>query len=252
MSKPTLHRLLLRELARPVPPLPQLGQVRYVLFDAKFLFGRRFCLLVVFDATANRPVAGTVVRSENRACITPWLYELQAAGLHPVAVTTDGRQAGIYAFREVWPTIAVQRCLFHIRMQVDSWARQRPRYASARALKQLVAGICSIRTEAQLHAFREAYAQLRRTYESELAGLDKTHPVQGDLIRAYQLVHHALTDCFRYLEDSRIAKTTSPLEGYFKQVQRIRGFQHNGLTEEHLFQFLAWRLYYDGREKHTF
>lgn len=247
----TLHRLLLRQLAAPVPPPPNLATVTHVLFDAKFLFGRRYCLLVIFDAVTNRPVAGTVVRGETRACITPWLQALQTAGLHPVAVTTDGRRAGIYAFRRVWPEVVVQRCLFHIRMQVESWCRAKPKYPAAGALKQLCEQLCWVRTEAEAQGFQAAYRQLRETHQTELVQLNPGHPVEGDLIRAYQLMQHAVADCFHYLDDPQIARTTSPLEGYFKQVQKVRGFQHNGLTEEHLFQFLAWKLYYDGRKKHT-
>ena len=251
MSSSTMHRLLLRELAQPVPAAPHLERVSHVLFDAKFLFGRKFCLLVILDGITNRPVAGKVVTGETRACITPWLYELRAAGLRPVAVTTDGRQAGLYAFAEVWPEIVVQRCLFHIRMQVESWARAKPKYAAANAIKQLCCQLCFIGTSTQAAAFQAAYWHLRATHQTELERLNSAHPVEGDLVRAYQLMRYALPNCFHYLGDPNIARTTSPLEGYFKQVQRVRGFQHNGLTEEHLFQFLAWKLYFDGLKTHT-
>lgn len=247
----TLHRLLLGELSQPVPALPGLTQATHVLFDAKFLFGRKYCLLVILDAASNRPVAGKIVTGETKACITPWLEELKAAGMNPVAVTTDGRAAGLHAFARLWPAITIQRCLFHIRMQAESWCRAKPKYPSAIALKALCSQLCSIRTAGQAAAFQTAYWQLRETYQAELEQLNSAHPVEGDLIRAYQLIQHALPNCFQYLEDPGIARTTSPLEGYFKQVQKIRGFTHNGLTEKHLFQFLMWRLYFDGMEKHT-
>lgn len=157
----------------------------------------------------------------------------------------------MYAFMEVWPEIVVQRCLFHIRMQVESWCRVYPKYQAARDLKQLSASICHIQTVSGAKAFQVAYRRLREEHQQELASLRSSHPVEGDLIRAYQLMQYALPNCFHYLEDARIARTTSALEGYFKQVQKIRGFQHNGLTEKHLFQFLCWRLYEDGRKKHT-
>lgn len=250
-SKAAMHRLLLRELAKPVPPLLNLTRMTHLMFDAKYLFGRQYCLLVILDAATNRPVAGTVVRGETRPCITPWLIALKTAGLSPVAVTTDGRQAGIYAFARVWPEITIQRCLFHIRMQVEPWVRAKPKYPAAVALKQLCETLCWVGTRAEAVVFQAAYQQLRATHQAELACLNAAHPVEGELIRAYQLLYYALPNCFHYLEDTRIARTTSPLEGYFKHVQKIRGFQHNGMTEEHLFQFLAWKLYYDGRKKHT-
>lgn len=251
MSKASLHRLLLRELAKPVPELLNITEVTHVLFDAKFLFSRQYCLLVVFDAITNRPIAGKVVAGETKRCITPWLEELRVAGLHPVAVTTDGRQAGIYAFLHVWPDITIQRCLFHIRMQTESWCRAKPKYAGAIELKKLCETLCSITTTTQAKHFQRSYEDIRKTHALELRALSSSHPVEGDLIRAYQLIKYALPNCFHYLHDARIARTTSPLEGYFKQIQKIRGFTHNGLTEEHLFQFLAWRLYFDSIKKHT-
>ena len=247
----TLHRLLLRELAKPVPAPSGLETVTHLLFDGKFLFGRKYCLLTILDATTNRPVAGMVVAGETRRCITPWLQELKAQGLRPTAVTTDGRQAGIYAFTEAWPDIVVQRCLFHIRLQVESWCRARPKYPAAHDLKQLCGRLCSIKTASQAESFASAYWQLRQQHQETLATLDASHPVEGDILQAYRLVRNALSFCFRYLDDLAIASTTSPLEGYFKQIQDVRGFRHAGLTEKHLVQFLAWKIHYDSKKKHT-
>lgn len=249
--KATMHRLLLRELAKPVPPSPLLRDVTHVLFDGKFLFGRRFCFLVILNAATNKPIAGKVVRSEARTYIESWLRELKAGGLSPVAVTTDGKQSGINAFRAVWPGITIQRCLFHVRLQVESWARAKPKKPVATAVKQLCEGICNIETEAQAKNFVAEYAQLRCEHGVELSQLDRYDPVESDTLKAYQLMYYALPNCFKYTKDSRIAKTTSALEGYFKQVQRVKGFQHNGLTEEHLFQFLGWKIYYDNLKTNT-
>lgn len=251
-SRSTLQRILLRELTKPVPVPTNLEHVTHVIFDAKFLFGRKYCLLVLLDAETNQPVAGTIASGETRPCITTWLESLRQSGLNPTAVTTDGHQAGIYSFKRLWPDIAMQRCLFHVRMQCEAWCRSNPKYDSAKALKQLCVAVCRIRDVQAADAFSRAYYELKNTYRDELSKLDSTHPIQSDILKAYQLLNNALGSCFHYIEDPKIAKTTSALEGYFKHIQRIKGFQHNGLTEKHLFQFLAWKIYYDTQKKHTF
>lgn len=251
-SKASLRRLLLSYLDEQVPPPHGLETVKYLIFDAKYLFGRERCLVVLMDAVTRTPIAGKVIRSETSAHIVPWLIMLRDAGLQPTAVTTDGRQTAIAAFRIVWPNIANQRCLFHIRMQVESWCRFRPRYASAGELKNHIASICSITSIIDVKIFQETYMDIATRHQLELTALDSTHPVEGDIIRAFTLVRLAMPHCFLYLDDGNIARTTSCLEGYFKQVQYVRGFQRNGLTKEHLQQFLAWKIYNDQTDKkHT-
>lgn len=244
-SRSKLRHILLRELATTPPIKTNLALFTHIIFDGKYLFGRKFCLLVILDALSHRPIAGTVVKAENRKHLLPWLQLLKNQGLSPVAVTTDGKQTAIYAFKDLWPDVITQRCLFHIKLQVEAWLREKPRYASTRALLSLTGVICNIENIAQANTFKKNYSALEDVHQKEIEGFDRTHPVQGDAIRSFSLVTLALCNCFHYLNDPRIAKTTSSLEGYFKQVQRIRGFSHNGLTQEHLFHFIAWKLYYD-------
>jgi len=246
-SQSKLRRILLRKLATAVPARTNLAQFTHIIFDGKYLFGRKFCLLVILDAITNQPIAGTVVKAENRKHTIPWLQLLKDQGLNPIAVTTDGKQTAIRAFGELWPAVITQRCLFHIKLQVEAWVREKPRYESARALLPLTGAICSVASTAQADIFKQRFNILYKNYKCELESFDSTHPVQGDTIRAYSMVRNALDHCFHYLDDSQISKTTSSLEGYFKQIQRIRGFGHNGLTQEHLFHFIEWKIYYDNK-----
>lgn len=196
------------------------------------------------DAETNKPVAGIVTKAENQINIMPWLLSLERRGLRPMSVTTDGKQTAITAFRRVWPNITTQRCLFHIKLQTRAWVRAKPRYDSSRDILILANQICSIKTLAQVEKFNGSYLGLKNKHKDELAGFKPEHPIQSDTLKAYCLLKNAITHCFYYLEDPKIASTTSALEGYFKQIQNIKGFQHCGLSEEHLFKFIAWKLYF--------
>lgn len=239
-----LQRIVLRELNRK-PPDSDLAGLSHVVMDGKFLFGRRFCLVIILDAITHKPVAGTVIKAESKKHLLPWLWQLKEQGFNPKCVTTDGNQSIITAFREAWPGIITQRCLFHIRLQVSSWARVRPRYKSTRELSSLVETLTKITTKAQAGQFYRQFLVLSDRHAEELKRFSATHPVEGDAIRAYSLVDNALDCCFCYLDDPKISPTTSALEGYIKQIQRIKGFDHNGLTQEHLFSFIAWKIHYD-------
>jgi hypothetical protein len=244
-SKGKIRQIILRELIKQLPVKQNLEQHRHILFDGKFLFGRKYCLAMIFDAHANKPIACIVVKAESKKHIGPWLEELKSQGFNPKSVTTDGNQSVIASFMDTWPEITVQRCLFHIQLQVLSWLRARPRYESARALKELVGSITKIKTKAQAKLFEEQFLELCHRYKSQIRAFDSTHPVESDSIRAYSLVLNALDKCFHYLDNPDIAPTTSALEGYFKQIQRIKGFSHNGLTKEHLFRAIAWKVFFD-------
>jgi len=244
-GKAKIRHILLRELAKEVPRNINLHSYKYLIFDGKYLFGRRYVLLVLMDALTKKPITLTIARSESKVCILPWLLGLKEAGLSPKAVTTDGKQAIIYAFKEVWPDITTQRCLFHIKLQIRAWVRAKPKDESAKELLRLAYTIDNVTNSTEALFFKENYLNLKNKYNDDLKKLDPNHPIQSDLLRAYSVLKYALPNCFNYLNDSNIAKTTSSLEGYFKQIQRIRGFGHNGLTEDHLFQFIYWKAYFD-------
>lgn len=234
-----------------LPPISRsLSSHSHIVFDGKYLFGRKYCLLAILDALTKQPIICTVVKAENRKHLLPWLLSLKENGLNPKAVTTDGKQTAIYAFQELWHGITTQRCLFHIQLQVRAWVREKPKYTSTKALLSLVNSIDSINSGMQARLFEQQFTTLNKIHVDELNSFDHTHPIQSDALRAYSLVKYALKDCFHYLSDPKIAKTTSALEGYFKQIQRIKGFDHNGLSREHLFNFIAWKIYYSNHKKH--
>jgi hypothetical protein len=246
-SKAKIQLILARCLALDPPERTDFAGVANVIFDGKFLFGRRCLLLVVMDADTNKPVAATTAKAESTRYVLPWLDELKSLGFSPRSVTTDGNAGVIGSFEYLWPDITMQRCLFHIRTQVTAWMRRKPRYACTKALLCFIASVTKIKTRPEAQAFKDGFRSLLARHKEELASFDPSHPVQGDAIRAYSLVSHALDQCFCYLDNPEVVSTTSALEGYFKQIQRIKGFDHNGLTEEHLFKFLAWRIYFDGQ-----
>ena len=242
-------RIIGRELAEPVPDVSGLESVKYIIFDGKYLFGSKSCLLMVFDAQTRRPVAGRIAAREPKPQILPFLAEIKTAGLNPFGVTTDGNQGAVAAFKAIWPEIIAQRCLFRIERQSLSWCRMRPRYLPALELKNIVYGLTLIKSREQADSFTKTFSDLKDKHENELSSYDTNHVVQSDILKAYAVVNNALENMFRYIDNPQIAQTTNNVESYFKQIQNIKGFRHNGLTKTHLTQLINWKIHYDTKPK---
>ncbi len=202
--------------------------------------------------------------------------------LKPISVTTDGLDTVRKAFEAIFPNIIIQRCLFHIKLQGRKWLRIPPRTKPVKDLSLLVNRLVSIDTERQKSQFIQDYNKLvlkHRNYFKELSkkltidnyrnnirynkdfefNKEEYNPIKDtlriktstekDLDKAYRIIKLAYPEMFHYLKDNNIAKTTSPLEGYFKQIQKLKGFDHNGLTKDNLFKLIEHKIAYDFNKK---
>lgn len=244
-----MYNLLLRHLAIQPKINDDLSSHKYLLFDGKYLFGRKYSLCILFDAKTSKPIDGIVFKSESYKYIYPWLLKLKLRGLDPVAVTTDGLYTAIRAFKDVFPGIATQRCLFHIELQVSMWLRFKPKLEVAKQLKALMPMLRSLYSNQQAVKFKKSYLILRDHYAKDISLLDRKSPVQDDIAKCFVLIDKALEYMFYFIDDSQVARTTSALEGYNKKIQDIRGFRHNGLTQEHLIQFIQHKIHNDSSFK---
>ncbi len=68
------------QLNKPVSNNINLSKYQYLIFDGKYLFGRKYCLIVLMDALTNIPIASKIVKSETRKYIEPWLKQLKEKG----------------------------------------------------------------------------------------------------------------------------------------------------------------------------
>ena len=122
MSKDTLesHRLPARTLQRKcelmwslIPPVPRDGVVHDVLHLDGIHLGRDAVVLIAVDETSH--VAGWhVARNETSAAWNRLLSRLAP----PDMVVCDGGGGLLKALHETWPETPVQRCLFHICMNI--------------------------------------------------------------------------------------------------------------------------------------
>ena len=251
LSRTHTYRILLNKLSEPVSYNKQaLEQCQYASFDGKFLFGRDWSALVLFDATKKLPIAVKLARNENKTTVTSFMAELKQLGFNPIAITIDGRSGTPAAIKKVFPNTIIQRCLFHIKLQIWAWVRIPPRRPLGWALKHLADQIERASTVDDVSMAAKAYQKLKLDYATEITELickvntKAYNRPDYDLLKCFSLLDNAWPNLFHYIANPNIAKTSSPLEGFNKQITRITGFDHCGLTKNHLEQFLKHYVNY--------
>lgn len=244
-SVSTLRRIIAMGLNRsPIHPGVPAKTDRYLIFDGTYLV-RRIGLVAVMNADTHRIIRGQYGVTETPRGMIPFCATLHQAGLRPNSVTVDGNPHVIRAFRQVWPTIIIQRCLVHIQRQGLMWCRQDPKRPNAKKLRQIFLLVTRIRTAPERDHFLQQLASWEERYGEPIASSPETGWVLSDLQRARSMLLHALPDMFHYLEDRRIPPTTNGLEGYFARLKH-RYRQHRGLAISKRDPYFQWYFHLCG------
>jgi transposase-like protein len=168
-----------------------------------------------------------------------YFHKLRDSGLTPVSATVDGKPVITKALLAVWPDILIQRCLVHLQRQGLMWCRRNPKRPDARHLRHLLLTVTKIRTYRERDTFLMRLATWEKRYGRKLALLPPKGWVLTDMQRARSMILNAVPDMFRYLENSRIPKTTNGLEGYFSRL-KLRYRQHRGLSRGKRLSYFTW------------
>ena len=171
------------------------------------------------------------------------LVQLNDRGLHPQALIQDGHRMVIRAIREVWGTVIIQRCLYHIQHEGMRWLRSSPRTEAGKALRTILSRLSAIKTIQERDQFINSYALWLNQYQSLVASLPRTTVAYKDLQRTIVLINNALPDMFYYLEDQQVHATTNALEGFHSRL-KLDYRRHRGLTKEHRISYLNWYCYF--------
>lgn len=163
-------------------------------------------------------------------------------------VVRDGGQDIASALRQEWPTTRVQRCIFHVRMNLRKHLTLNPRTEAGRHLAQIGRALAVVTTieeaiqwQKLLNIWWQAYGHLTR---ERTRYRDGTIGFTHDRLRnAWNLLHslnrkHVL---FTYLEYGN-ASTTSPLEGGSNNGIRAVLRNHRGMSESHMKRAAEWFL----------
>ncbi len=129
---------------------------RYLLFDGAY-FHKKGYLIIIMDNSLKKVLHYAYIDKESYYNVYPILLYLKEQGLMPKAVTLDGHITIMKAIREIWPSIIMQRCLYHIQRQGLSWLRIYPKTNAGKALRILLNSLTNIKTENDKNIFLKQY-----------------------------------------------------------------------------------------------
>lgn len=250
-GKAKLERIKNLWLGKEPPRLPDdtFLNAKYLLFDGTY-FHKNGCLAILMDHTAKSILSYAYIDKESYQNVYPLLVEAKQRGLRPKAITMDGHRYVIRAILEVWPDVAIQRCLYHIQRQGMSWLRTHPKTEAGRALRDIFKCVTNIRTEEDKSLFLEAYDRWYLKYRQFIKSLPRTSVANTDLKRAMGLINNALPNMFHYIRDPNIAPTANLLENFYSQLKHDYR-SHRGLTEKHKISYLRWFCYFKTHKKNN-
>ena len=236
------------------PTLPKVEDPpKYVMIDGTYLGS--WCLLIATDEH-HTPLAKQWCSTESQAAWEALLKQIPA----PLVVICDGGTGVRAALREQWPDTLVQRCIFHVWMNLRTHLTLNPRTPAGQSLLEIGKQLRRVTdiNEAvtwlqQLNDWHTVYGHLTRerswakrrfkdgSWDSPTGKkwwythdrLRKAYNLLAELQRRQQL--------FTYLSVGG-PKTTSRLEGGINAVIKQTLRLHRGMTEPHQKRAAEWVL----------
>lgn len=207
------------------------------------------CLVLYRDETVRTTLFYRLTDDEWEDQIREDIENLQLAGIEIESVTSDGGRNIIKAVKKACPNAVRQRCLAHIQRECLIWITKHPQSEAGQELRKIVCQICAIKTNndklqwvSDFNSWCVKYEEYlnEKTFKEESHREWYTHKM---VRRAYVHIKKALPDMFRFLENSRIPKTTNALESFFGHLKENITL-HRGMSYKHYQNYVKWYLYF--------
>lgn len=118
----------------------------HLLMDGTYISGN-ICLVVYRDNDIKYTQLYRITTDEIYEEIKEDLENLKLLGIQLASITCDGHPCILKAIKKVFPTLTVQRCLFHVQHHAEIRLSQHPKSFAGIELLQLVKGLSWIKTE---------------------------------------------------------------------------------------------------------
>jgi len=223
------------------PRMPVTGEVHDAILVDGLWIGS-WCLLIAQSDTGH-VIAWQWAARESTAAWAALFAQIPP----PTVVVTDGGTGIRSALANTWPDTKIQRCIFHIQLNVTRELTRRPRLHAGRALRQIAQNLtdvhdidAAITWRLTLEAWWQKYGHLTRErsmYDNGQFGY--TH---AKLRKAWGILHRAAEagHVFTNLQHGN-PRATSRLEGLNSQIRNLLR-HHRGMPIEHRRRAAEWFL----------
>lgn len=223
------------------PRMPITGEVHdAVLVDGVWIGS--WCLLIAQSATGS-VIAWQWAARESTAAWEALFTQIPP----PLVVVTDGGSGIRSALANAWPETKIQRCIFHLQLNVTRELTRKPRLHAGRALRQIALRLTDVHSIDDAITWRltlEAWWQKHGHMTRERSMYDNgqfgyTHL---RLRQAWAVLHRAAEagHIFTNLQHGN-PRATSRLEGLNSQIRHLLR-HHRGMPTEHRRRAVEWFL----------
>lgn len=114
--------------------------------------GRKGVILIGCNE-AGTPLGWYLARTEHAGAWSALLAQIST----PLMVVTDGGSGFRKAMKDTWPQVRIQRCLFHVYLNITALTSKRPRLAPGRELKWLAHQLLAAKTPKDAWQWEQDY-----------------------------------------------------------------------------------------------
>jgi len=145
LSQRTIQRLF-KDYLKKAPKVPIRSKTHvHLLIDGTY-FSNGLCLILYYDYDIQYVQLYRETNKEKLKEIKEDLQNLKRLGVDVYSVTCDGHSAILRAVTKVYPNAVIQRCLVHIKRQVQNYLSRKPKLELAKELLIIPKQITSIRS----------------------------------------------------------------------------------------------------------
>ena len=201
-------------------------------------FGRKWGVMVLYDACSKRALMVVTVERETNALYTQAVAALREKGVVIQSIICDGKSGLLGSF----PDIPVQMCQFHQIKIIMRHLTRKPKSPAAQALRALSLTLTGETTQAAFEAALKCWYEQYAAFLNERSVNEKTghsHYTHKRLRAAYNSLKRHLPwlftcECF---PDLGIPNTTNLLEGKFSEMKQLLRC-HRGLKKGSKLRFI--------------
>lgn len=153
-----------------------------------------------------------------------------------LSFTIDGRKGVIQLLENMFPSVPIQLCRFHLVQNISRYTTKRPKTECGKELRKLVLKLKKSSEE----SFTNKYNQLRGKYEEFLKERNESGEFKHKRLRSgFNAIKRQLPYLFTFekFPELEIEKTTNSCDGYFSHLKSKVNI-HRGISTRRKIQMI--------------
>ena len=203
-----------------------------LVFDASH-FKREFCLFLFRSNSTN--IHYDFQSSEKIIYYELALKEIERMYIS-LSFTIDERRGVIQLLENMFPSVPIQLCHFHLVQNISRYTTKRPKTRCGKELRKLVL----VLEESMEEEFTKKYNHLKEKYKEFLQERNESGEFKHKMLRpVFSAIKRQLSYLFTFekFPDLKIERTTNSCDGYFSHLKAKVNI-HRGISTRRKIQMI--------------